>query len=64
MEGVKISLKVLSDIADDLPPPASSVVNLVQRIIDTAEVSACIPRCKVLSLIANRPLSGRSRERR
>lgn len=40
VEGVKISINVLSDIADSLPAPASAIVNVVQRILDIIDVSA------------------------
>lgn len=38
VKGVKFSFRVLEDVSNDLPPPASSIVNMVQRIIDVVEV--------------------------
>lgn len=38
VRGLKISLDILQDISSDLPIPASSIVNLVERIIDIIEV--------------------------
>lgn len=38
VEGAKISFGVLADLAIHLPPPTSSLVSLVQRIIDAIEV--------------------------
>lgn len=38
VEGTKISLDLLQDISDALPGPAKAVINLVKRIVDTADV--------------------------
>lgn len=37
IEGVKFSLEVMKDISNDLPPPTSSIVNLVIRVIAAIE---------------------------
>lgn len=44
VEGLKISLNILQDCASDLPSPASSIINLVQRIVAAIEV------CPVISI--------------
>lgn len=38
VEGIRISLDVLKALADDLPAPASSIINLAQQILAIAEV--------------------------
>lgn len=38
VRGLKISLKLLQEVANDLPPPAASVVGVAQQIIEILDV--------------------------
>lgn len=38
IKGVRISLSLLQDVASDLPPPASTIINLAQHIILIVDV--------------------------
>lgn len=55
IHGLKISLAILQDVSDDLPAPASSIVNLVQRVIAVLEVRSHRATCPfVADLFCNR----------
>lgn len=56
LAGVKISLDVVEDFSNDLPAPASSIVNFIQRIIETVEVSAAVVHAELIRIL-NRPRS-------
>lgn len=38
LEGLRTVVNILQDISGDLPVPASTVINLVQRLITTLDV--------------------------
>lgn len=38
VQGLKFSLDILQDFSLDLPPPVSSVVNIVLRVVTIVEV--------------------------
>lgn len=41
-EGLKGVVAILHDISDDLPAPASAIINLVQHVINLVEVPESI----------------------
>lgn len=44
LEGVKVSLDILSDISSNLLVPAATIINLAKRIVETLEVLSALQR--------------------
>lgn len=51
VQGLKISLHILQDVSDDLPAPASTIVNIAQSLVIVIEV--CCTSGRALESLLN-----------